>query len=67
MVEMVTMMMIIIISHPAGLSVSGTRVGKTWAGWEAGCNLILIALGRGLARLDDHHFKDQDEKFENRI
>ena len=42
-----------ITSHAAGSSVSGTRVEKTWVGWEAGCNLILIALGRVLARWDD--------------
>ena len=42
-----------ITSHAAGSSVSGTRVEKTWVGLEAGCNLILIGLGRVLARLDD--------------
>ena len=44
---------LMIISHPAGSSVSVTRVGKTWVGWEAGCSLILIALESKLGRWND--------------
>ena len=47
------MIMIMIISYPAGSSVLVTRVGKTWVGWEAGCNRILIALESKLGRWND--------------